>query len=64
MNTLQNDLEKCQDKLKVRIQLDGNSDALDKMLKKQKHAKDSEGLRSGAGEFSTNKNCWHMMKRW
>lgn len=27
-------LEKCQDKLKVRIQFDGSSDALEKMLKK------------------------------
>lgn len=56
MEVLQIDLEKCKDELKVRIRFDGSSDALDKMLKNQKHAKDTIGLGSGAGKCSTNKN--------
>lgn len=56
MEILLNDLEKCQDELKVRIWFDGISDALEKMLKKEKHVKDTNGLGSGTGEYSTSKD--------
>lgn len=59
MEVLRNDLEKYQDELKVRIWFDGSNDALDRVLKKQKHAKDTEGLESGAGECSNSKNVPH-----
>lgn len=43
----------------MRIWFDGNNDALDKMSKKHKHAKDIRGLGSGVGECSTSKNVPH-----
>lgn len=59
MENLIKDLEKCQDELKVIIRFDGSSVALDKMLKKKKHSKDTEGLGCDADECSTNKNVSH-----
>lgn len=50
MDNLCKDLEKCQDEIKVMIWFDGSSDALDKMLKKQKHSKDTGGLGCNVGE--------------
>lgn len=56
MENLIKDFKKCQDELKVRIQFDGCSKALDKMLIKQKHSKDTRGIRCDADECSTSKD--------
>lgn len=55
MKNPQKYLEKCQDELKVRIWYEGNSEALDKMLNKQKHSKDTRGAGYDVGECSTSK---------
>lgn len=53
---LRKELEKCKDELKVRIKYEGNTDALDKMLSKQKHYKETKGVGFEAGQCSTSKD--------
>lgn len=55
VKNLQKDLEKCQDELKVRVWYDSNTDALEKMLNKQKHSKDTGGLGFDTDMCSTSK---------
>lgn len=53
---LRKEFEKCKDELKVRIKYEGSTDALDKMLNKQKHSKDTEGVGFDADQCSTSKD--------
>lgn len=53
---LRKELEKCKNELKVRIKYESNTDALDKMLSKQKHSKDIEGVGFEVGQCSNSKD--------
>lgn len=56
LGNLRKELEKCKDEFKVRIKYEGSTDSLDKMLSKQKHSKDIEGVGFDFGHCSTSRN--------
>lgn len=47
---LRKELGKCKDELKMRIKYEGNIDALDKILRKQKNSKEIEGVGFDIGQ--------------
>ncbi|XP_057849160.2 uncharacterized protein LOC131060072 [Cryptomeria japonica] len=53
---LRKELEKCKDELEVRTKYEDNTNALDKMLSKQKHSKDIEGVGVEGGQCSNSKD--------
>lgn len=53
---LRKELEKCQDELKTRIKYEGSTEALDKILSKQKNSKDIGGVGFDVGKCSTSKD--------
>lgn len=54
--SLKIELEKCKDELKVRIKYEVSANALEKMLNKQKHSKDTKGVGFDVGQCSSSKD--------
>ncbi|XP_059068685.1 uncharacterized protein LOC131859146 [Cryptomeria japonica] len=54
--SLRKELEKCKNELNMRITYDGSIEELDKMISKQKHSKDTEGVGFEVGQSSNSKD--------
>lgn len=53
---LRKELEESKDEIKVRRKYEGNTEALDKMLRKQKQSKDTGGLGLEEGQSYNRKD--------